>query len=100
MKFSKFIKVLTYSTRSHVFLLPFLSFHVAPTRLLSLCYFGRLSLLFEGNKIFLHDDDENDSSIRRACSLSDLSMGKGKFYSSIHSHNSRCNKMCKTKIWH
>lgn len=24
------------------------------------------------------DDDENESSIRRACSLSDLSMGKGK----------------------
>jgi hypothetical protein len=24
-----------------------------------------------------YDDDENESSIRRACSLSDLSMGKG-----------------------
>lgn len=25
-------------------------------------------------------DDENESSIRRACSLSDLSMGKGNFF--------------------
>lgn len=34
----------------------------------------------EGNKAFMpDDDDENESSIRRACSLSDLSMGKGKF---------------------
>lgn len=34
-----------------------------------------------GNKSFMpddYDDDENESSIRRACSLSDLSMGKGK----------------------
>jgi hypothetical protein len=34
-----------------------------------------------GNKTFLPDDfedEENESSIRRACSLSDLSMGKGK----------------------
>lgn len=34
------------------------------------------------NKSFLPDDfydeDQNESSIRRACSLSDLSMGKGK----------------------
>lgn len=31
-----------------------------------------------GPKAFLpDDDDENESSIRRACSLSDLSMGKG-----------------------
>lgn len=33
----------------------------------------------KGNaKAFILDDDENESSIRRACSLSDLSMGKGK----------------------
>lgn len=25
-----------------------------------------------------YDEDENESTIRRACSLSDLSMGKGK----------------------
>lgn len=36
---------------------------------------------YEGPKIFLPDDDENESSIRRACSLSDLSMGKGKVLS-------------------
>lgn len=36
-----------------------------------------MSLLYEGQKIFLTDDDDNESSIRRACSLSDLSMGKG-----------------------
>lgn len=33
----------------------------------------------EGKQAFMpDDDDENESSIRRACSLSDLSMGKGK----------------------
>lgn len=31
----------------------------------------------EGKQAFMPDDDENESSIRRACSLSDLSMGKG-----------------------
>lgn len=33
----------------------------------------------EGKQAFMpDDDDDNESSIRRACSLSDLSMGKGK----------------------
>lgn len=37
------------------------------------------SLCNKGNKALTPDhDDENESSIRRACSLSDLSMGKGK----------------------
>lgn len=49
----------------------------------SFMLFGMNSLfavaVTEGKQAFMpDDDDENESSIRRACSLSDLSMGKGK----------------------
>ena len=49
----------------------------------SFILFGMNSLFavrsYEGKQAFMPDDDnENGSSIRRACSLSDLSMGKGK----------------------
>lgn len=44
------------------------------------CATHKSKLKHAGNKAFIADDDfedENESSIRRACSLSDLSMGKG-----------------------
>lgn len=59
----------------HRLFLLFLSFHVTFYVILD-CL--DVSLLHKGQKIFLTDDDDNESSIRRACSLSDLSMGKGK----------------------
>lgn len=38
---------------------------------------ARLLVLKGNTKTLMSDDGEDESSIRRACSLSDLSMGKG-----------------------